>query len=1683
MTIGSRPYIGTWQMNAQRLVQHTPDALVYINGDLSLPGCQRCHSRIDLQRFITEVSVDAGTDPGATSASFSLAIPAHHRDSFIRDAQFILRAGLEVHIYMRGYFPVKGLYANLAKPATQTPNVKLDGSKMSGGAATNTGAFKARIPAKIATLFDRAGFTGTKRDMAELIYVRFRDAGFTPAMALAAINQAMFESNLAPGAINKGQYKVEKGVAYGLFQLNRLNGIGKGIPSFMDGKTAGSTALAQSQPDVYYDATDPEINVQRVLRATPAIGKSKGATAAQCFEKFYYSGAAAGRGGQNEEARSKMGEARFGAAWNDKTLNAKAIAQEPRGKPTPPVPDTADPTTNDPYFSDPETVLDTMGLSGYDIENVIAYPYYHVFHGIVTQVTHSYQGGTQTASVQCASMLHFWQYQQMSTNASVFGARPPNSGNKISMVGNNFTGKHPYEIIYMLHHDTAGAAAGVSWAISQKTNQRAKSSLTDESFFSLSKKYWERRFSLRDIKLRMHGVTGEMFNALQAAFLSSLSSRTLMSLIRGRFNNAGKGSKAGDILSQSVAVGLVNKRKLEALLQARNRRGPNKNKSTPSLEINMAEMVAFVSDIAQWGQVQLFESTYESKLDVANKVCEVTGFEFYQDVDGDFVFKPPMYNLDTSGSRVYRIEDIDIISINFEDKEPQVTYMVCKGSHWQNIKVGIDNEFGVQGQYIDYRLVAQYGWRPGNFESSYFTDPKSMFFAAVNRLDIMNAPTRSASVTIPLRPEIRPGYPVYIPYLDAYYYCNSFAHAFSVGGQCSTSLQLIAKRPKFFAPGYPSQRGIEAIDLGNTILPEKPLEVLDNEGRPRLSGFPNVVMALDPSQIDPLFFVVGTDVEKLEEPLTLEFLMKKAMELGVVDAYPDPSRPGPYYVIRTGNEGEGVWFKFASPGSVDMGAIEGAPWKDKQKQPFDLLATAKTLAARRKAIGTKLAKPLKKLQRLQVKAAANDQAAIQAERYNDGTPQKEKAAIKANAQASKSEAAAVKYADQVKAQEAAYQKALSPDDKSALSAFQKLLADVSEAFQRPTTFQSKYAGDPNSSITLLEMLADKKAVFSTKSLPGTYRYYSASHPDAAQQGQDFVTINLTKDADVQSKRVVTTPSFLDPLWSQTPCSTFVKTPPTTPEGFKPEAALTDQVPKRGFLVYTNNPKFPAGEVLPTSEIRELMFASHQVFKESTRGSNSRTNVALITGTEYVDAWEKKATDKGSPVSVGYPEPSNTLAQAMTPWVGFMTTALANAVKAVRGRFSKDIADKIPDFPSVTIPNTVVYKGATISASVALNTYRFQDTTGTAGAWPGAETTEIKYAWYHLAKAYVQAYYDSFVTVETTWRNMVAEQGLDADAMVSLFNNALAGGTNVPKMTNKPRITDKQVRRVKRKKGKRGNGSVLVATPVFPVSDSRGYHVVGSYRYGRDVTIEPNGVFDVLHRQDILSMLDKNLVDNILKTFIQGKAIWAEKPVVGADGKKIVRKTLVKGTEARNYVQEQVLRALRRTYSDQDLIDLGLATMSSTGDGQTMLTFNLMNWIANNKDGVAKLPVVNAAYSLADLAPHTSRDFCSCKAAEASTLLDIAGTREFVSFTQAGKKNYDQVSGEATVDRTVQWMQETTAVVGITWEQSQAALRGSEPNAKPTSLISAVSGLSGQFGEASRRIAAQKAALLGTKDED
>lgn len=1651
MPIESRPYIGTWKLNNQQLVQHTPDALVYLNGDLALPGCQKCSGKIDIQQFLTEVSVDAGTEAGSHSATFSLAIPLHHTESFARNAQFILRPGLEVHIYMRGYFPVRGLYSNLAEKKAASA---VDGS----GAAPPTKAQvlapeRQSLPPEVVTSLQRLRLDGEQFEHANLIYGKFLEAGYTPAFATAAILQSYSESGLR-------NIQQVGGPGLGLFQVDP-GGLGKPVAAFQDGKAAGS-----EDTDTTWNALDPRQNIDREILAVERIGgglkksaTNSRATIQDCFAQFF--GNPTGLGARNPKVlprknkttrytreeweakwdagmseRSTRGSKVFGSLWNDPQFNARIrAAQGVAPKPPQPNPVTfeaPDGTKAELPLGDQPPVqgnfepslLEEMGLDGMGIENTLAYPYYHVFHGVVTSVNHSYSGGVSTISVTCNSMLHFWQYHNMSTNASVFGARPTNSKNKMSLVGNNFTGMHPYAIIYSLHYDMAGAAGGIGFALSDKSNQGAVSE-GGESLFSLNVQYWERRFK-RGTKLRMHAASGELFTTMAAAWLSRKDSGALTAALRDRYSTKKEFTRK-NIASEMVAVGLWSGPDKRNAIDAT--RFAAQSQAVPrsaSFEVNILEMQAFVSNIGEWGQVNLFESSYESKLDVAQKVCQITGFEFYQDVDGDFVFKPPMWNLDTSSSRVYRIEDVDIISISFSEKEPQVTYMTVKGSQFKNtLGTGTENEWGVRGQYIDYRLVAQFGWRPGSYETSYFNDPKSMFFAAVNRMDVMNIANNSASVTIPVRPEFRPGYPVYIPYLDCFYYCNSFAHSHSVGGQCTTALQLVGKRAKFYAPGEVNKTGVSSINLADTRLPEKPLQVVGEDGRPRLAGFPNVVMALDPSEVNPLFFVVGLDIENISDTRVLSYMVQVGAKLGVIKK--DEDGQGGYTINR--QTGTGV-----VPVRFFFDPSEAPPKKSGDNgQPVNLQSAANNymalLASYEKSDEASLQ------ERSAAQTAVNQAQTTLSSllRDPDAKPAKVTAATTAVETAKRKLAEIDK---KLSAQKTQRETDMRDFDKKPEVALLLTVYDLTaKEYRASAGYQAGNRGDLTSTVNLLDMLSDKKAIFTNGQQPGQYRYYSASHPEAEMQGPKTIKYEgrvLKTGEPLQVADPPTVRMFND------------LAPAPFPGARPPETSLVPGRPKVGIKVLTGKPDSD-GEVLATSDITELMFSVQEVNTVRKATATKKQSKPAAVSPQVLQKTLAQVV-----VPEGVPSADQAVSVALAPGIQTVVgkaQAGLEALKAAVG--AKGLAlPSVPDSYFEVYPTQINIGTGFVDLNVPFGEYKWEgNTTGSnsislgsrmdrlvATEWlqrVGAAWAEA-FAWY-TARMWALVKHDlkgvgQRPTGSKSSFKIIGERGFNTSPM---FDAVVAWNTTFTFGESHAAVTEQRTSEQVIKKE-------TTYSPVFPISDANGYRVIGSYRYGRGVDIDPSGVFDQLHKYDLFSLLDRNLVDQILRVFVQGEKIkipYEEKEI---NGKKVTVPVgelhEVGGSEAARYLNNEALRQLRAAnLTDAQILDFSGALIKKEGASQ--LDFSLAKFAESKRDGVMKVPVNNAAFSLADLGVQQAGHICNCKASEASMLIEAFGQQEFLDVA-AEEADADDMSPALN-----SWMQTQGELAAAQWELQQQTLRG------------------------------------------
>jgi hypothetical protein len=400
--------------------------------------------------------------------------------------------------------------------------------------------------------------------------------------------------------------------------------------------------------------------------------------------------------------------------------------------------------------------------------------YYQIFWGIVTEVGNSYSGGEHTVSIQCADILKWWELCMMNINPA-FTEAVGQAGR--SIFGNVFFGMNPYDIIWTLAQQSFGDVVVGTGSLTSLVNEKNPAfKNTFRSALGDIMQYWSQRFKKIRSNLLLYGTSGTAVrgDVLQAAYQNK------------------KGQFGKPFASQLV-------------------RQANGN-ATAQMDFDPTDpgVTAFRTQFSQAGQVNFWQTEYQTKLELANAAKESIGFEFFMDVTGDIVFKPPFYNLDIlSNKPVSWIQDIDIIDWDFSDSESEVvTQIQLQGNFSGAVDYGMPEEATPYTSVTDYHLLRKYGWRSRTYNSEFMSDPQLMFYTGLDMLDRYNSKRFRGTVNIPLRPELRLGFPVYIAPLDQMWYVQGISHNISYGGRAQTSLSLTAKRGKFIAP-----RGIGTLEL------------------------------------------------------------------------------------------------------------------------------------------------------------------------------------------------------------------------------------------------------------------------------------------------------------------------------------------------------------------------------------------------------------------------------------------------------------------------------------------------------------------------------------------------------------------------------------------------------------------------------------------------------------------------------------------------------------------------------------------------------------------------------------------------------------------------------------------------------------------------------------------------------
>ena len=452
--------------------------------------------------------------------------------------------------------------------------------------------------------------------------------------------------------------------------------------------------------------------------------------------------------------------------------------------------------------------------------------YYPVFWGLITSVNEGFDNGAHTIAITCQDMMRWMQVTKVALQSAAAG-NPGNLSNP---------GGVPDSSIQV----NPNAKGRVPTAGSDKISQQAGQLSTVTSGFNTVYVGISIPGIINDL---VRNATGDNFLQVQdipngaqdqavniisqnQVFSTALSNivgvnRSIISIWTERFKSFGGalnifGFKR-TIPKQGVARQVLDVEVDPAAY----------DEIYGSDIVNIEALFPFGTVINEGsvGSPPPFETMFGNRLDVAKEAAsKLLHFEFFQDMDGSIIFKPPFYNLDVRQNPFHVIDDIDIISMNLVEDETQlITRLDVKGT-FATGKEGASNQ-GTYGFAIDYDKFAKYGMRTEEMSVNFITDNEKMTTFATQELSRRNSLALNGHVRIQGRPELKLGYPIYIISQDAFYYLTGISHSFAFGGSFETDLQFTAGRVRRYDPN-----GLPLKHLAVFVDPSS-IKQIDNPGK------------------------------------------------------------------------------------------------------------------------------------------------------------------------------------------------------------------------------------------------------------------------------------------------------------------------------------------------------------------------------------------------------------------------------------------------------------------------------------------------------------------------------------------------------------------------------------------------------------------------------------------------------------------------------------------------------------------------------------------------------------------------------------------------------------------------------------------------------------------------------------
>jgi hypothetical protein len=419
--------------------------------------------------------------------------------------------------------------------------------------------------------------------------------------------------------------------------------------------------------------------------------------------------------------------------------------------------------------------------------------YYRMFWGYVRGTTCDWIEGDYMFVVQCATALRVLELTHLEARDTITKAA---KGGQCSVWGQIGIAGNPIQVILqVLHQDvTVNTELNVASFLTidkgrvvAQTDRAAFQKLADRTL-----KVWNTRMQTLWKRSTFYGLE---FGSSSKVNIYDLLSKAPYAATAQKAAQA-QGSAGSTIYG--LKFGDFHKDRFQNKINGTGRGGDSKD---TGYRLGLQDSI--IKDFLPYQRIESVKMFHvdenANRLRVIDEMAQLIGYEFYQDLNGNVILKPPFYNMDTRADSVFNINDIDILSEQLEEDEASVaaTQTVVVGCPSPLLQSG-DTTTMPQASFVDLRLVGKYGLRFKQVNIPILTSSRQCFSYAVGMQARANINATRMRVQIPARPELMLGFPVYLQGRDCFGYIERISWSYTPGSEFNFNLDLNGIRRRIY---------------------------------------------------------------------------------------------------------------------------------------------------------------------------------------------------------------------------------------------------------------------------------------------------------------------------------------------------------------------------------------------------------------------------------------------------------------------------------------------------------------------------------------------------------------------------------------------------------------------------------------------------------------------------------------------------------------------------------------------------------------------------------------------------------------------------------------------------------------------------------------------------------------------